>query len=65
MNKKQPNLPIITKELLDALDILFPDKTPEITQDIKDIHYQIGQRSVVRFLHKKYAEQSINILEKK
>lgn len=65
MNKKQADLPVISKDLLDALDILFPEKTPEITQDIKEIHYQIGQRSVVRFLHQKFAEQSINILEKK
>ena len=30
MNEKQPNLPVITNELLEALDKLFPERTPEI-----------------------------------
>jgi len=64
MNKNQVKLPVITKELLDALDILFPEKTPEINMELKEIHYRIGQRSVIRFLHQKHAEQSNNILEK-
>ena len=41
----------LTKELLADLDKLFPEKTPEVNMDMKEIYFRIGQRSVVRFLH--------------
>ena len=45
---------IITKhlddELLDALDQLFPERTPELNASIDQIRYASGQRSVIRFL---------------
>lgn len=45
---------IITKELsdelLDALDKLFPERTPELNDSIDEIRYSSGQRSVIRFL---------------
>ena len=45
---------IITKhlddELLDALDQLFPERTPELNDCIDQIRYASGQRSVIRFL---------------
>lgn len=40
----------MTNELLDALDQLFPEKTPELTDSIDQIRYAAGQRSVIRFL---------------
>lgn len=40
----------MTDELLDALDHLFPEKTPELTDSIDQIRYAAGQRSVIRFL---------------
>lgn len=40
----------MTDELLDALDQLFPEKTPELTDSIDQIRYAAGQRSVIRFL---------------
>lgn len=40
----------MTTELLDALDQLFPEKTPELTDSIDQIRYAAGQRSVIRFL---------------
>jgi len=65
MNDKQSNLPVITNELLEALDELFPERTPEINMEPKEMYFRIGQRSVVRFLHEKQKEQSENIMEKK
>ena len=45
---------IITKhlsdELLDALDKLFPEKTPALTDSVDQIRYSSGQRSVIHFL---------------
>lgn len=65
MQTKQVKLPVITDELLEALDNLFPERTPEINMEPKEMYFKIGQRSVVRFLHQKQKEQSENIMEKK
>ena len=40
----------LTSEMLDALDLLFPERTPELTDSIDQVRYASGQRSVVRFL---------------
>ena len=40
----------INDEALDALDKLFPEKTPDLNEPIDKIRYSSGQRSVVRFL---------------
>ena len=40
----------MTDELLDALDQLFPERTPELNYSIDQIRYASGQRSVIRFL---------------
>ena len=58
-------LPVISKDLLDALDGLFPERTPPITMEYKEICFRSGQRSVVNFLHDKLKQQSENVLENK
>lgn len=58
-------IPAIPKDLLDALDVLFPEKTPDINTEYKEICFRSGQRSVVRFLHDKHNQQSETILEDK
>lgn len=40
----------IDDEALDALDQLFPEKTPELNDSIDKIRHSSGQRSVIRFL---------------
>jgi len=40
----------LTDECLDALDKLFPEKTPGLTDSIDQIRYSSGQRSVIHFL---------------
>ncbi len=40
----------LTSEMLDALDTLFPERTPELTDSVDQIRYASGQRSVIRFL---------------
>ena len=40
----------IDDEVLDALDKLFPERTPDLNEPIDKIRYCSGQRSVVRFL---------------
>ena len=65
MNEKLIKVAGLTKELLADLDKLFPEATPEINMDMKEIYFRIGQRSVVRFLHQQKKEQDNNIMEKK
>ncbi len=68
MNKKTIDdikIPAIPKDLLDALDVLFPEKTPDINMEYKEICFRSGQRSVVNFLHDKHNQQSETILEDK
>ena len=67
MNEKDNNipLPVLTDDLLKALDQYFLERTPDINMEPKEMYYRIGQRSVVRFLIQKQKEQSENIMEKK
>ena len=65
MNEKSIKVAGLTKELLADLDKLFPEATPEINMDMKEIYFRIGQRSVIRFLHQQKKEQDNNIMEKK
>ena len=41
---------LLTPEFLDALDYLFPEQTPKLTDSIDQIRYASGQRSVALFL---------------
>ena len=54
---KQIKIPIITKEIIDYLDSLFPDKCAELDQTEKEVMYKSGQRSVVEHLLNKQSEQ--------
>ena len=54
---KQIKIPIITKEIIDYLDSLFPDKCAELDQTEKEVMYKSGQRSVVNHLIEKHKIQ--------
>jgi hypothetical protein len=56
-------MPQISDEMLEALDVLFPERTPEVNMDMKEIYFRIGQRSVIRYLHAEATKQSENIIE--
>ena len=45
--------PIISKQIVDYLDSLFPDKCAELDQTEKEVMYKSGQRSVVNHLIEK------------
>ena len=42
--------PIITDELIKALDVLFPDKAPDLSMTENEIWFKAGSVSVVRRL---------------
>ena len=44
--------PIISKEVIDYLDSIFPDKCPDLKMSEKEVWFQAGQRSVVNHLIK-------------
>ena len=50
-------LPALSKDLIDKLDKLYPDKCPLLTDDDRMIWYKTGQRSVINYLQQIYDEQ--------
>ncbi len=56
------NFPIVSSELIKALDEVFPPKEFEPKDALRDMDYYFGQRNIVNFLRAKNAEQNENIL---
>lgn len=50
-------LPAISKDLIDKLDKLYPDKCPLLTDDDRMVWFKVGQRSVINYLQQIYDEQ--------
>ena len=44
-------LPALSKDLIDKLDKLYPDKCPLLTDDDRMVWFKVGQRSVMNYLH--------------
>ena len=58
MIKKKTRLPELSQDLLDELDRLFPENSPEKNWSEKDCMWKGGQRSVVRYLHEQFKIQN-------
>lgn len=54
---KKIEVPLLSKELIDYLDGMFPDKCAELKDTERDIFYKSGQRSVVSHLIDKFKIQ--------
>ena len=50
-------LPSLSKDLIDKLDKLYPDKCPLLTDDDRMVWFKVGQRSVINYLQQIYDEQ--------
>ena len=48
--KREIPKPIISKELIDYLDSIFPEKSADLKDTEKEVFYRGGQRSVVNHL---------------
>tara|TARA_B110000285_G_scaffold51692_1_gene58803 strand:+ start:50 stop:226 length:177 start_codon:yes stop_codon:yes gene_type:complete len=48
--KREVPKPIISKELIDYLDSIFPEKSADLKDTEKEVFYRGGQRSVVNHL---------------
>lgn len=55
-------LPVISKELLDALEKRFPNQCPNIKDSDREIWVKVGARSVVNFLRFEFDKQNENIM---
>ena len=51
---------VITEEMIDYLDKLFPDKCADLKDTDKEIFYKSGQRSVVNHLKEQFKIQGEN-----
>ena len=57
MNNEEIVLPALSKDLIDKLDKLYPDKCPLLTDDDRMVWFKVGQRSVINYLQQIYDEQ--------
>ena len=55
--QKKIQIPILSKELVEYLDILFPEQCADLNDSDRQIFYKSGQRSVVNHLIEKYKIQ--------
>jgi len=53
---------VITKDLLDALDALYPLRLPDPSATDREIWMAVGARQLVEVLHTKYAEANDSLL---
>jgi hypothetical protein len=53
-------IPVITEEMIDYLDKLFPDKCADLKDTDKEIFHKSGQRSVVNHLKEQFKIQGEN-----
>ena len=57
MTNEEIVLPALSKDLIDKLDKLYPDKCPLLTDDDRLVWFKVGQRSVINYLQQIYDEQ--------
>ena len=50
--KREVPKPVISNELIDYLDSIFPEKSADLKDTEKEVFYKGGQRSVVNHLIK-------------
>ncbi len=56
------NLPVITDELINSLDAVFPNKHPDLSLTDREVWYRAGQRFVVDYLIEQQARQKETML---
>ena len=55
-------LPVITDELIFALDQIFPNRHPDLSLSDREVWYRAGQRFVVDYLIEQQTMSAIKIL---
>ncbi len=65
MAPAEEQFPHIPKDLIEALDKRFPEKTPSLTTSLDEIRWKGGERAVVRFLLEQYRRQNETVITQK
>ena len=56
--QKKAKIPVLSKELINYLNEIFPEKCAELKDTEKEVFYKSGQRSVVTHLiHQKQIQE--------
>lgn len=58
-----PPIPTITKELIEYLEAIYPDKAPKLNDSDRQIWATVGQVELVRHLRAIHDQQTETILE--
>jgi hypothetical protein len=45
------SLPVKVDELVELLNKVYPEKSPELKDDTKTIYFKAGQRDVIKFIN--------------
>lgn len=61
-NHGNTELPDVSRDLVEAMDALFPEQSADLQWSDRDVWYKSGQRSVIHFLLQKLKEQEENII---
>ena len=56
------SLPVITDELINSLDSVFPNRHPDLSLSDREVWYRAGQRSVVDYLIEQQLRQKETML---
>ena len=59
------SLPVITDELIEALDQVFPNRHPDLSLSDREVWYRAGERSVVNYLIEQQKRQKETMLNNK
>ena len=65
MNYKNPEplpFPVLSDELINALDSHFPQRHPDLSLSNREVWYKAGQRAVVDYLIEQQARQKETML---
>ena len=63
--KEEPSsMPLLSEDLINALDERFPEASADLQWTEKEIWYKAGQRSVVKFLLTIMEEQKENVFRR-
>jgi hypothetical protein len=58
-------LPTTVEDLVKLLNKVYPEKSPELTDDTKTIYFKAGQRDVVKFINQLKERAEDNVLRNK
>ncbi len=58
-------LPDKVDDLITLLNKVYPEKSPELSDDTKTIYFKAGQRDVVKFINTLKERQNENVLRNK